>query len=91
MDRTPLEDLLRDAVRDTGWDDFLRSRIAGPILVKQFHDRLEVDLPHHVGEAAVFAYRPRWPEFADKIKGDGQYLEELGSERREIAAGGKPG
>ncbi|MDY0308014.1 MAG: 4Fe-4S binding protein [Desulfovibrionaceae bacterium] len=43
MDRTPLEDLLRDAVQNTGWDDFLRRRIAGPIL------------PHHQLRVAIAA------------------------------------
>ena len=35
--------------------------------MQEFHDRLEVDLPHHVGEAAVVAYRPRWPDYADDV------------------------
>lgn len=33
--------------------------------------------------------RRRWPDKADQIKGDGEHLADLGSERREISAGGQ--
>jgi hypothetical protein len=35
--------------------------------MQQFHERLEVDLPYHVGDAALIAYRPRWPDYADDV------------------------
>lgn len=35
--------------------------------------------------------RRRWPDFKDKIRGDVQYLEDIGSERRELVAGEREG
>lgn len=43
----------------------------------------------HFYPMSVRDARKMWPEFADRIKGDGQFLEELGSDRREIASGGQ--
>lgn len=67
------------------------------VIVDPFHfgvypvkctDIQKAEIVLHFYPMTVREARRRWPEFADKIKGDGQYLEELGSERREIAAGG---
>jgi hypothetical protein len=52
-------------------------------------DLQKADVVLHFYPMSVREARRRWPEMADRIKGDGQFLDELGSERREIAGGGQ--
>ena len=52
-------------------------------------DIQKADIVLHYYPISVREARRRWPEHAGKIKADSEYLEELGSDRREIAAGGQ--
>lgn len=47
----------------------------------------KADCVLHYYPMSVREARRRWPDSAAEIKGDGQYLEDLGSERREVAGG----